>query len=299
MIKRRLFKSLSCAIIAILGLASVVSGAELSLVSAGASDTGVAVVRVVIRIDQPVNAIMAKVRYDASVLHVQSISLANSPISLWAQSPEVESPGTITFAGAIPGGLSPELAAEVTLFTIRFEVQKSGPASLMIEEPVIYLHTPDSQRDIVEAIPTIIAVSSMPASPSHPLILDFSPPEVFTPLVVSTSDLADGAYVLLFQAFDKGSGIARYYVRERWLGVWGLWEEAESPYRIRDQRRFSIIEVKAVDEVGHERAIKVIPLRLKFIWGALIALGAVLLGMLVSRVMGISRSLQGKHRRMV
>jgi hypothetical protein len=296
MIKERLFKSISCAIIAILGLASVVSGAELSLVPTGASDAGIAVVRVVIHIDRPVNAIMAKVRYDASVLHVQSISLANSPISLWAQSPKVESPGTITFAGAIPGGLSPELAAEVTVFTIRFEVQKSGPASLMIEEPVIYLHTPDSQRDIVEAIPTTIAVSSMRASPSHPLILDFSPPELFTPILVSNPDLASGAYVLVFQGSDKGSGIARYYVRERWLGIWGVWQEVQNPYQIKDQRRFSIIDLKAVDGVGHERVIRIIPKRLKFTWTVLASSLILCIGVLMTRLRQIYASRRKKVR---
>jgi len=75
--------------------------------------------------------------------------------------------------------------------------------------------------------------------------LDRELPESFTPFVEQSPVLFDGKAVLVFVTQDKLSGIDHYEVAEAkpaFLGDGDLvWENAVSPYVLKDQRRRAIL----------------------------------------------------------
>jgi len=88
----------------------------------------------------------------------------------------------------------------------------------------------------------------------------------------------------VFVAQDKGSGIHHYELQEnRKQKIENRkWEEAESPYVLKDQKLRSFIYVKAIDRVGNER-IAMLPPRYPMrwyerplVWGIIILLLVVL-----------------------
>ncbi|MCC6934722.1 MAG: hypothetical protein IT406_03505 [Candidatus Yanofskybacteria bacterium] len=239
--------------------------AELILVRDGSSGSGGVTVRVVVKPEEPVNALSGELRYDPALLKVEDVNAANSVISLWTRAPAENSEGVIVFAGAIPGGLTPAVAVNAEVFRVRFSTRSAGATSLRMSDLVAYLHGPNAQRDVVRTAPLLLDLTR-PASASEPLMLDFSPPEPFVVRLVKSVELMNAASVLVFQTADKGSGVVSYQVRERRFGIWSDWREAQSPMRISGIHLLSAYEIKAVDAVGHEYIARFTPPRLEALW---------------------------------
>jgi len=106
--------------------------------------------------------------------------------------------------------------------------------------------------------PLQIVISEATSSPK-PVAIEVSdtlPPESFKPEIAQDQTVFNGKYFLAFATQDKGSGIAKYEVRESRQKIFSFlygWKEASIPYLLADQDLKSYIFVKAVDLAGNER----------------------------------------------
>ncbi|KKU85775.1 MAG: hypothetical protein A2667_01055 [Candidatus Wildermuthbacteria bacterium RIFCSPHIGHO2_01_FULL_47_27] len=93
-------------------------------------------------------------------------------------------------------------------------------------------------------------------------MVDATPPEDFQPQFARI----EGKNYVVFNAFDKTSGVNRYEVLEQARDFWGKpkensgnWKEGRSPYLLADQNLNSAVKIKAIDEAGNARMAEIIP----------------------------------------
>ncbi|MBI2063246.1 MAG: hypothetical protein HYT61_03380 [Candidatus Yanofskybacteria bacterium] len=217
-------------------------------------------VKVLINPEEFINAIESKIKFDPNLLEYKDFSDANSLINLWVDRPALIGKDTIKFSGIIPGGEGPTTDKEDKIIDLSFLAKKTGEARIFFEDFKVYLHQDGGQEAPVTT--GIAAVNILEAGDQEIIktrIVDFYAPEKFEILITKNENLFDGARVAVFSAQDKGSGISHYEVKEKTLGLFGQWREADSPYVLRHLYPFSIIEIKAVDKVGLARIEKFVP----------------------------------------
>mgnify|MGYP001596332160 FL=1 len=90
------------------------------------------------------------------------------------------------------------------------------------------------------------------SSVTHYEYADHVPPALFEPRLVSSDDLFDGKFALIWHTTDEGTGVEHYEIKE---GEGGSFARAESPYLLEDQSLSSIIYVRAIDLAGNERTV--------------------------------------------
>ena len=80
-------------------------------------------------------------------------------------------------------------------------------------------------------------------------------PESIYIVLGKSEDLFDGKTFISFVSQDKESGVARYEVAEKFFGEPNAsdWQEAVSPYEVKDKTLLKKIYVKSVDGAGNER----------------------------------------------
>lgn len=215
---------------------------------------------VLINPEEFINAVEGKIKFNPNILEYKDFSDANSVINLWIERPALIEKDTIMFSGIIPGGVGAVTYKESKIMELSFLAKKAGLARLAFEDFKVYLHQVGAPKASSTAeIATINILEADGKADDKVLVIDFYPPEKFPIFVTKTADSFDGARVAVFSAQDKGSGIDHYEIKEKTLGLFGEWREADSPYVLRHWYPFSIIEVKAVDKVGLERIEKFIP----------------------------------------
>lgn len=178
----------------------------------------------------------------------------NSSILFWVEKPNVQN-NTVSFSGITPGGIE---GNSLFLFSLAISGQKPEDVlKLRVKDGTVLLHDGEGTKQIVNSLPKNIYISEDESfSNNVETPVDIEQPEDFTPTIVKDSNLYDGKNVLVFLTQDKASGISYYKVKEGYLGRYA---EAESPYLLKDQKRFKTIFVKAVDEAGNERIAIVHP----------------------------------------
>ena len=155
-----------------------------------------------------------------------------------------------------------------------FKSLNSGQGNIQIENAKVFLNDSEASDAKVKISNLNLEIQKNPsvASQGQKLVLDFLPPDEFKIYLSKDRNVFDNSLFLSFNAQDKGSGINRYEVREKFLGIWGDWKIGESPYPLSDKLSLSIIEVKAVDNVGRERETLFVPFRLYLLYGGLVIL---------------------------
>lgn len=217
-------------------------------------------VQALINPEEFINAVESKIKFDPGLFEFKDFSDANSVINLWVEKPALVGEDTIKFSGIIPGGVGPVVSKESKIITLSFLAKKPGLGQLAFEDFKVYLHQDGVQEASSAATSAIVNVlEADDKTGGAVLVLDFYPPEHFPIYITKAPDLFGGARVAIFSAQDKGSGINRYEIKEKTFGLFGEWRDADSPYVLRNQYPFSIIEVRAVDKVGLERIEKFIP----------------------------------------
>lgn len=228
-----------------------------------------------------INAIEGEIRFDSRFLEFQSASTGSSVIPLWIEFPKIIHDGTIKFSGIIPGGVGPVLSKESRLFDLVFKTKSAGQTTLIFNNYKVYLNTPTAEEAATQSKSLTIDIVSVTVSEkeTNKLILDFYPPEPFKIYVVKDKEFYENKRVAVFLAQDKGTGVDHYEIKESFLGLKGAWKRGESPYQLRDQNLFSIIEVKAVDKVGRERIERFVPPRVVYaLVAALVILAFAIIG---------------------
>lgn len=193
------------------------------------------------RLERPINALRLVVRYDPSRLTISSVNDSDSVVRHWLDFSQNSASGSLTFEGIIPGGVGPGLTDTVTITRLAARFLRPGPATLTIEHAAVYAHRAEPEEDEVLArVATIVVHANAPeisiVSASAATALDADVHLVREPT------LHDGAWSLIFDVRTM-QGTASVRVRERFLGLGGVWKDAVSPYRLSDQQLLSIIEV--------------------------------------------------------
>lgn len=220
---------------------------------------------VVLKLDtegQSINALETVIEFSSN-LSLDGISDANSAVSLWLKTPNINESNqtkSAEFSGIIPGGIK---HSSVAILALRLSGIREGGAYLRVKNAEAYLNDAEGTAGQVSKSSLDFTVSD--AAPNQffqkPLILDFSLPEKFEIFLTSSEQIFESKWFISFNTQDKGSGISHYEVREKLFGIWGQWHQSSSPYKLRYQSLFSIIEVKAVDNNGLERVAVLIPER--------------------------------------
>jgi len=216
--------------------------------------------------DEIINALEGEVMFDNNLLELKDILLSSSVISLWLEEPHLVGDNIIRFSGIIPGGFAPVLIKNANIFDAIFVVKDKGIAEFEFQNYKVFLNTPKANEAVVETVPLSFDLKELSLKEKgKKVILDFYPPEKFRIYLVKNPQLFDNRYSIVFATQDKGSGIDCYEVKERFLGIFGKWKKAKSPYLLSHQSLFSIIEVKAVDKLGLERVERFIPKRMIYL----------------------------------
>ncbi len=196
------------------------------------------------------NAVSGTLSVDPSFEIIQIIT-RNSVISAWIENPSKSKTNTISFAGIIAGGLQ----GSGTLFELVIVPKEAGVFPVELKNISIFKNNGLGTEETLNTQDKEIPVRSLlPGEvPSKLTWTDTTPPEQFDALLVKDPTIANNKYVLVFEAIDKGSGIRSYSVLEGKK----LFEQAESPYILKNQKINEKIYVKAKDYYGNERVVRV------------------------------------------
>lgn len=217
------------------------------------------IVKINIDSDEAVNTLDLNLSIP-SQFDVTRITDAGSVISLWVEEPTFDPQNReVKLSGLIPGGYSGK-GGTIALVTLKAKTIGTDQITFSSQNSSILLH--DGQGTKV----TSVVYKSSPVSIVEsngevtPIIEDAESPERFTPLVTKDPLLLDGKWVVLFQTQDKSSGLAKYQVQESEKKTPDphAWEDAQSPYVLKDQSRGKVVFVKAIDYSGNER-IEMVP----------------------------------------
>lgn len=211
--------------------------------------------------EEAINTIEASLKYSDN-LDLENISDGNSIINLWISKPKLEnSQNSIFLSGLIPGGIR---TSEGAVLNLTFKSLSDGRADVQISDAKVFLNDPDASEAKLKTVNLNFEIQNNPsiASQGQKLVLDFLPPDEFEIYLSKDKNILDNSWFISFNAQDKGSGINHYEIREKLLGLLGDWKIGESPYPLSDQLLLSIIEVRAVDNIGRERMETFVPIRL-------------------------------------
>ena len=184
-------------------------------------------------------------------LEIKQIKTGGSIVSAWIENPSRAKSNEIKFSGIIAGGFN----GNGTIFQIILIPKNPGAHNVQIQNSFILLNDglgtekslPNknliiNSRELLEGEQNILIASK-----------DKMSPENFEVILTKDKNIADGKYVLIFEAIDKGSGVKTYEVLEGKK----LFKQAESPYVLVNQKINERIYVKAIDYDGNERVSKV------------------------------------------
>lgn len=210
---------------------------------------------------ETINAIEGSIAV-SSHLAVRDVRVPGSLVSLWVEPPAERVAGTITFAGIIPGGLQGVQAvfgARGNIVTLLVEARAPGTARLSFgSDTHIYRDDGAGTRASLTVEPLtvrIMAAEGVARTPDLPP--DTTPPEPFTPAIVSGEPYGISGMVLVATVHDKDSGTARIelarartgFAREERL----VWETIDSPYTLLSRSLGEYLYVRATDRAGNTR----------------------------------------------
>jgi hypothetical protein len=206
--------------------------------------------------DKKVNAIEGVVSFSSDFIELKEIRDGNSSVNFWIERPRLGSNGKINFSGITTGGYS---GSKMFLFDIVFQTKKSGNTSLNFENIQILENDGLGTKILTKDIPFNLYISNEVSNKKgEDLVMkDSNPPEDFNPFITKDVDIFNGKYFVVFSTVDKGVGINRYEVRESLWGWGGKYIQAESPYLLKDQKLTSKVYIKAVDNSGNVKIVKI------------------------------------------
>ena len=209
--------------------------------------------------DESLNAVEGRLVFPQDLLSVKEIRDGNSVINFWIEKPHEESNGVIVFSGVTPGGFS---GVNSRLFSVVFEAKREGITAISLEKVKALRNDGAGTEEPLTFLGVDIGIKPGDSNTRKEVLEDTIPPEPFTPTITFDSSLFDNKWFLVFATQDKGSGIARYEVKEfrfAFLSFLSPWTRAESPHVLKDQKLKSRVVVKAIDNAGNERMAIIAP----------------------------------------
>jgi len=216
--------------------------------------------------DTSVNAISGIVSLQN--LSVKNFSEASSIINFWLKKPSANG-GEIE--GIIPSGFSGS-DGRIGCFDLENIVSE---AVIGLSEVKVFLNDGNGTELVAPETRTVIPsdkeISQVTTTQINQLEkADLYPPENFSPLIATESEMFSGKKFIVFATEDKNSGIDHYEVLESdfaWKQKNGTikplslrsWKIKQSPYVLRDQDLESFVFVRAVDRAGNVREVVMEP----------------------------------------
>lgn len=189
---------------------------------------------------------------------VADILDSSEVLSFWVEKPKY-SDAKIHFSGMTPGGFS----GEGLLFRIIVQAKKDQEVNFVLTDLQALLNDGQGTATRAEAVGLKVNFVSTKDTSTESVsvaISDREMPESFTPIISRLDQIEPGIFFLVFDTQDKGTGIDHYEVREGWR----FYEEASSPYRLKNQKLNDDIYVKVFDKAGNQRVVKVLAFNKKY-----------------------------------
>jgi hypothetical protein len=209
---------------------------------------------------ESINAVEGDIVFSTSTLDLSEIRDGDSIVNFWVNKP-ANNDGTISFSGITPGGY---VLDKGLILSLIFTARKEGNATIEIKNSSALENDGKGTASSVQTLDLNIEVASSSQNQQNQnlAIVDKNPPENFKPEVARDLNLFNDKWFVVFVAQDKGSGIAKYEVKESRYNIFDFskWNDATSPYVLNDQKLQSYIFVKAVDNSGNERIVKLSPI---------------------------------------
>lgn len=210
--------------------------------------------------NEEINAFEGQIIFPKDILVLKEIRDGNSIINFWIEKPKNQN-DAITFSGITPGGFNSEKGL---IFSAIFEAKKEGVAKFEINDARVLRNDGTGSAATLTIAPFEVVVSEgVPAEISVlPKVRDSEPPESFVPEIARDESIFDGKWFVVFVTQDKSSGIDHYEIKEsrqKFFAVFKKWLPGESPYVLTDQELRSYVLIKAVDKVGNEKVMEIVP----------------------------------------
>ncbi len=212
--------------------------------------------------EENLNAISGTISFSGQHLRLKEIYEANSLVTLWVEPPHSVSDG-IAFSGIIPGGYK---GSDGLLFSLVFQAVTEGDSTIGVNFAEALQNDGKGSKTVVSISLLPLSIDRTYAKPSIFSKDDTEPPESFTPIIAREPSLFNNQWFVSFVATDKGTGIARYEVKET-SNIFDIpfasWVVVEGPYLLKDQDLRSIVYIRAVDKEGNSRTERINPLHLQ------------------------------------
>ncbi|MDP3769985.1 MAG: cohesin domain-containing protein [bacterium] len=207
-----------------------------------------------------INAFEGNVTFPNDLLNLKEIRYGNTIVNFWIEKPKAQD-NTIVFSGITPGGFN---GKNGLIFSAIFEAKKKGIARFEVNDARMLRNDGIGSMAVVSAIPFEMMISEKTQAEIPALLKkeDHEQPELFMPEIAKTEALFEGKRFLVFATQDKISGLDYYTIKEsrqNFFTFFSKWSQAKSPYVLQDQELRSSIFVKAVDNAGNKRIVKIMP----------------------------------------
>lgn len=219
------------------------------------------IVDVMIESHEALNAIEGEILFPSDLLHVESLSSAESALAMWIRPPTVEQ-SLISFSGIAPGGFK---NVPRRIFSITFIPQGTGTRTLTFKKILALVHNGNGSTASLsqKSLPfTIADTPRRTADAAHDMPSDAIPPEHFIPEIGKDAALFGGKWFIAWIAHDKQSGVIRYELCETMYASCtqgAEWLPVTSPYPLRDQTLRSFVHLRAIDAFGNIRTERIRP----------------------------------------
>lgn len=196
------------------------------------------------------NAIQGKISVSNN-LEIKQVVTGSSIISAWIENPSKSKSNEIEFSGIIAGGYK----GTGTIFGLIIIPKDKSVSKIQAKDISLFLNDGQGTEINKENYSIEILARNLKANESNSKIetKDTRPPIPFEVILTQDKNIDNGKYILIFETQDKDSGIKTYQVLEGKK----LFEQAESPYVLKNQKINERIYVKAIDYENNERVSKV------------------------------------------
>lgn len=201
--------------------------------------------------DRSYNAIEGQINISDDDFLIKKINTGNNIVTAWIENPSRSVTGNINFSGIMAGGFN----GNGLIFEIILVPKKQGELSVELLNSSIFLNDGLGTQINLEDKNIDLSVRNLLSNEDNFIFTqsDIVPPEPFEVFLTKDKNLASGQYVLIFEAIDKSSGIRMYEVTE---GK-NITRDAISPFVLTNQSLNKKILVKAIDQEGNERLVRV------------------------------------------
>lgn len=189
-----------------------------------------------------------------SIFEITKVVTGNSFVSVWLEDPVNFSEGTIVFSGIAPAGYNREVGQ---VFSVLLSAKAPGEGSIRLKNASLFRNDGKGTEEKIagKSLGLEVRESRNGESPYRIDVKDVTAPEGFTIDLVHDPKLYDGRYAIIWNALDKGSGVASYDVIEGSR----VFKQAKSPYVLEKQSLRGKIYVKAYDHEGNATLAVLVP----------------------------------------